>query len=116
MVPRLAEGQTGDAQALILDAIEQKRFKGGAAYARGKTLIVFFEAGTAAGRWFPNKVARQLPKPLHFAAAWVVALIGVEKGEYVYSVTDLDVGAGDAPTLLVHISKEFDAWEVTRIQ
>jgi hypothetical protein len=44
MVPRLREGETGDAEALILNAIEEKRLKGGAAYARGKTLIVFLEA------------------------------------------------------------------------
>lgn len=116
MVPRLREGETGNAEALILNAIEQKRLKGGAAYARGKTLIVFLEAGTAAGQWLPNRVARQLPQPLHFATAWVVGLKGVEEGEYVYSVAHLDVSGGDAPTLLVRINKEFDAWNVTRIQ
>ena len=68
MVPNLDDGQTGDAQTLILKAIDQKRNKGGAAYAAGKTLIVFLNAD--AGKWYPNKVARQLPKPLHFAAVW----------------------------------------------
>jgi hypothetical protein len=116
MVPRLREGQTGDAEALILNAIQQKRLRGGAAYARGKTLIVFLEAGPAAGKWFPNSVALQLPRPLDFATAWVVALKGVEVEEYVYSVTNLDVSEGDAPTLLVRIGKEFNAWRVTRIQ
>jgi hypothetical protein len=53
MVPRLREGQTGDAEALILKAIQQKRLRG-AAYARGKTLIIFLEAGPAAGKWFPG--------------------------------------------------------------
>jgi hypothetical protein len=115
MVPRLNEGQTGDAEALILNAIQKKRLKG-AAYARGKTLIVFLEAGPAAGKWFPNRVARQLPRPLDFATAWVVALKGVEEGEYVYNVTHLDVSEGDAPALLVRIRKEFNAWDVTRIQ
>jgi hypothetical protein len=115
MVPRLREGQKGDAEALILKAIQQKRLRG-AAYARGKTLIVFLEAGLAAGKWFPNRVARQLPRPLDFASAWVVALKGVEEGEYVYSVTHLDVSEGNAPVLLVRIAKEFNAWGVTRIQ
>ena len=114
MVPKLRAGQTGDAEALILKAVEQKCSKGGAAYAAGKTLIVFLDAG--AGSWAPNRVARQLPKPMHFAAVWVVALQGVEAGEYVYAVTHLDVSEGNAPTLRVRIRKDFDAWEVTPVQ
>lgn len=116
MVPRLREGETGDAETLILNAIEQKRLKGGAAYARGKTLIVFLEAGTAAGQWLPNRVTRKLPEPLEFATVWVVGLKGVEDGEYVYSIVHLDVSNGDAPIILVRITKEFDAWDVTRVQ
>lgn len=114
MVPALRAGQTGDAQALILRAIQQKRRKGGAAYAAGKTLIVFLDA--AAGLWFPNKVARHLPQPLYFATVWVICLQAVEAGEYVYAVTNLDVTDGNAPTLLVRIRKDFDAWEVGPIQ
>jgi hypothetical protein len=114
MVPRLRPGQTGDSEALILKAIEQKRSKGGAAYAAGKTLIVFLDAG--AGIWFPNKVARQLPQPLHFAAAWVVGLQGVEEGEYVYNVTTLDLSDGNTPALRVRVGKDFDTWTVERIQ
>jgi hypothetical protein len=114
MVPRLRPGEAGDAEALVLKAIEHKRDKGGAAYATGKTLIVFLEAG--AGLWFPNKVARQLPEPLHFAAVWVVGLQGVEAGEYVYGVTNLDLTKGNAPTLLVRIKEDFGAWEVKRTQ
>jgi hypothetical protein len=87
MVPRLRPGEMGDAEALILKAIEQKRSKGGPAYAAGKTLIVFLEAG--AGIWFPNKAARQLPDPLLFATAWVVGLQGIAGGEYIYNVTAL---------------------------
>jgi hypothetical protein len=77
-------------------------------------LIVFLEAGV--GTWFPNKVARRLPDPLHFATAWVVGLQRVEAGEYVYGVTNLDLTYGNAPTLLVRISRNFGAWEVTRTQ
>jgi hypothetical protein len=113
MVPRLWPGQTGDAQTLILKAVEKKRRKG-AAYAAGKTLIVLLNAG--AGMWFPNKVAQQLAKPLHFVAVWVVALQGVEAGEYVYAVTHLDVSEGDAPTVLVRIKKDFSAWEARLTQ
>jgi hypothetical protein len=114
MVPRLRPGQSGDAETLILNAIGQKREKGGAAYAKGKTLIVFLDAG--AGMWFPNSVARRLPDPLHFATVWVVGLQGVDAGEYVYGVTNLDLSEGNAPALLVRISPEFDAWQVTRPQ
>ena len=114
MVPRLRPGQTKDPETLILDAIERKRQRGRAAYAAGKTLIVFLEAGV--GTWFPNKVARRLPDPLHFATAWVVGLQRVEAGEYVYGVTNLDLTYGNAPTLLVRISRNFGAWEVTRTQ
>jgi hypothetical protein len=114
LVPRLRPSQTADSEALILNAIEQKRSKGGAAYAGGKTLIIFLEAG--AGAWVPNKVARQLPDPLHFAAVWVVGLHGLEDGEYVYNVTHLDISGGDAPAMLVRVGKEFDAWTVKRVQ
>jgi hypothetical protein len=114
MVPRLRAGQADDAETLILKAIDQKCDKGGAAYAAGKTLIVFLDAG--AGTWFPNRVARRLPDPLHFAAVWVVGLQGVEVSEYVYSVTNLDLIEGNAPTLLVRIKGDFGAWEVTRTQ
>jgi hypothetical protein len=114
MVPRLRTGQADDAETLILKAIDQKGNKGGAAYAAGKTLIVFLDAG--AGTWFPNRVARRLPDPLHFAAVWVVGLQGVEASEYVCGVTNLDLVEGNAPTLLVRIKKDFGAWEVTRTQ
>ena len=114
MVPRLRPGETADAETLILDKINQKREKGGAPYAEGKTLIVFLEAG--AGVWYPNKVAKQLPDPLLFATVWVVGLRGVENGEYVYGVTNLDLTEGNAPTMLVHVSRDFNGWQVTRIQ
>ncbi len=114
MVPSLRAGQTGDAEALILKAVEQKRRKGGIAYAAGKTLIVFLNAGV--GKWVPNKVARQLPKPLYFATAWVVGLHEAEAGDYIYGVTHLDVSEGNSPTLLVRIRNDFSAWEVRQIQ
>jgi hypothetical protein len=64
MVPRSRDGHVVDVETLILGAIEKKRTKGGASYARGKTLVVFREA--SGGAWFSNKVARRLPEPLHF--------------------------------------------------
>ena len=103
--------ETGEAEALILKKIVQKNQI--EAYAAGKTLIVFSTA--EAGTWLPNKVARQLPKPLHFPAVWVVALQHVEAGEYVYAVTSLDVSEG-VPTMLVRIRKDFGDWRVERVQ
>lgn len=113
-VPKLSASDEKDANALILDAIEQKRAKGGEAYASGKTLVVFLDA--AAGEWFPNRVARGLPTPLHFDAVWVVCLQSVEDGKYVYGITLLDLTTGDAPVYLVTISKGFNSWEVTDLQ
>jgi hypothetical protein len=76
---------------------------------------VFINAGT--GEWFPNKVARALPAPLYFETAWAVSLQQVEDdGTYVYGVTHLDVSQGNAPTFLVRISPDFDAWTVTALQ
>jgi hypothetical protein len=111
MVPKFRSGGAEDLGALILKTIEKKWRKGGAAYAAGKTLVVFVNAGPA--MWSPGKLARQLPEPLHFAAVWVVALRGVEAGKYVYTVTNLDVGAGDPPTLVVRIIEDFSAWDVS---
>jgi hypothetical protein len=114
LVPRQSAADGLDAKALILNAIEQKRGRGGAAYASGKTLVVLLDA--SAGEWFPNKVARELPNPLHFAAVWVVGLQKVEDGAYIYGVTLLDMSGGNAPTYVVRISSSFDSWEVTDLQ
>lgn len=114
LVPAAPRGQTVDIEARILKAIEHKQKKGGAAYASGKTLVVFLNAG--GGKWHPNRVAKRLPEPLHFTVVWVAGLNHVEAGEYVYGVTQLDVSEGDAPTWLVRIGKDFDKWEIDRTQ
>ena len=115
LVPRQPGDEAQDIEALILAAIDRKRSKGGAAYASGKTLVVFLNAG--GGRnWLPNKVAEQLPEPLHFEAVWVVGLHNVEDGKYIYGVARLDLSRGNAPTWLVHIGKDFGAWDVEPIQ
>jgi len=114
MIPSARGGEDTDVEALILGAIEQKRNKGGAAYAAGKTLVVFQNA--AGQPWKPNRVARQLPDPLHFDAVWVVGLQGVEDGSYVYQATRLDLSRGNAPAWRVRVSKDFDDWRVEPIQ
>jgi hypothetical protein len=117
MVPKATVQQTShspaDIPALIVAAVSKKQDKGGAAYARGKVLVVFLDAGL--GEWFPNRVARLLPK-VDFKDVWVVGLHGEVRDEYVYGVTQLDRSGGNAPTCLVRIDKDFDAWEVKRPQ
>ena len=113
-VPRHEGGQGADPNALILDRINKKRTKGGAAYASDKTLVVFVDATTRA--WVPTYIARKLPKPLHFAAVWVISLQTVKDGAYSYGLTRLEIIDGKAPVFMVRISKDFDAWEVMKIQ
>ena len=114
MVPQSRSGHVEDVEALILNAIEQKRSKGGDAYARGKTLVVFREA--AGDPWYPNKVASRLPSPLLFDAVWVVGLRSVDEGRYIYDVTRLDLTHGGCPVWRVGIAKGFDGWEVEPAQ
>jgi len=105
---------SGGIDDLILQAVRDKQSKGGAAYAAGKTLVVFLENG--GGSWYPNRVARQLPAELKFDAVWVVGLQGVEDGRYVYGVTLLDVRDGNAPTWCVVIANDFCSWKVEAVQ
>ncbi|RYG87389.1 MAG: hypothetical protein EON59_07575 [Alphaproteobacteria bacterium] len=114
LVPPALGKAHGDAEQLILAAIQQKNTKGGAAYARGKTLVVFLDA--QAGVWYANRVAQRLPVPMHFATVWVVALQTVQDGVYRYAVTNLDVTEGDAPTFVVSIALDFATWSVERRQ
>jgi hypothetical protein len=114
LVPALKNTGTVDVEAMILNAIESKQQKGGAAYARGKTLVVFVNCG--GGTWKPNRIVKGLPDPLDFAAVWAVGLQFVENDEYVYVVSNLHMEGGDAPAWKVRISKQFDDWNVTRIQ
>jgi hypothetical protein len=110
MVPNLPANAGKDVEALILEAIHHKHKKG-STYARGKTLVVFLNGGNGA-KWFPDKVAGQLPSPLHFEAVWVIGLQSIEAGEYVYNVTRLGLSRGHAPVWRVRIGKEFDQWKV----
>jgi hypothetical protein len=112
MVPNLPD-QADDAEALIIEKVDHKRQRG-EPYGSGKTLVVFLNAG--AGEWHPNSVARRLPEPLYFATVWVVGLHGVENGEYVYNVTNLDLSVRNVPVFKVRIGQNFDRWHVTRCQ
>jgi hypothetical protein len=108
-------GNTEEIEPQILAAIAQKLDKGGDAYAGGKTLVVFLEGG-GERPWFPNRVARALPQPLLFAGAWIVGLHGVETGEYLYNVAQLDEKTGSSLVWRVRIAADFDKWTVGQIQ
>jgi hypothetical protein len=114
MVPSRLGSDTADMETLILEKIQQKRDKGGAAYASGKTLVVFVNA--AGQPWYPNKIARKLPDPLYFDCVWVVGFQGVEDVRYVYQVTVLDVEVGNAPTWRIRLAPNFDGWTVEVVQ
>jgi len=116
IVPKSKAGKTVDLQVRILKAINDKNNKGGAAYASGKTLVVFLNDGTDAV-WWPNRVTKGLPNPLHFGVVWVVGLQshGAQSGEYAYTVSMLELVEGSAPTFIIRTS-DFDSWVVTRIQ
>lgn len=108
------ESTDSGAAERILSAINKKREKGGAAYAQGKTLVIFLLTG--GGKWFPTKLAKELPEPLLFDAAWVVSFDGPDTEKYAYSVTRLDITQGQAPVWRIVINEKFDAWRVEAIQ
>lgn len=114
MVPKLRPGQTGDLENLIKEAIKKKCDKGGVAYAKGKTLVVFLNVEGQS--WFPDRVARDLPQPLHFPAVWAVGLQGLQSGDYVYHVVNLQMGEVTSPVFQVRIRADFENWTVSRIQ
>jgi hypothetical protein len=114
IVPNVGGDDGLDTADRILAAVDKKRGKGDAAYATGKTLVVF--VNREGGQWYPTKIARRLPEPLLFEAVWVVGLEGVVDERYVYNVTRLDVRIGQAPAWRVRIARDFDDWSVEPIQ
>jgi hypothetical protein len=103
------------AETEIIKAIESKNDKGGAAYASGKTLVVFTNLPNG-DKWHPNRVMQRLPAPLHFDAVWVISLQGVFDGEYLYGVVSLENEEHGALVYLVRINNDFTKWMVTRRQ
>ncbi|WP_295441771.1 hypothetical protein [uncultured Thiodictyon sp.] len=116
MVPRTLPDDgvnAGSVEAAVLAAIDNKRKKGGAAYASGKQLVVFLNSG--GGQWYPCRVAKQLTRPLLFNSVWIVGLQSAQPS-YVYGVTQLDAQEGPAQIWLVRIGADFASWAVERIQ
>lgn len=116
MVPRPRGRQASVCQGTegsILRQIGIKNAKG-EAYGSGKVLVVFLDRGGEA--WWPTRVARRLPSPLHFVEVWIVGLQRVVADGYIYAVTLLDIAEGHAPTWSVRINGDFRAWNVSRVQ
>lgn len=110
-MPRMAS--VPDVETSIIKAVSDKQQKGGAAYATGKTLVVFLNSG--GGEWKPTRVTRNLP--VHdFGAVWVTGLHSAVDGEYVFGVANLHLEIGHAPSWTVHIAKDFGFWIVNRVQ
>jgi hypothetical protein len=113
-VPPVAGADTS-VEALVLAAISAKNDKGAAAYASGKTLVVFIDSG--GGAWYPNRVLRALPRPLHFDVVWLISLHGVsDDGAYAYDVVGLYWDGGNAPAWRVRIAPDFESRTVERVQ
>ena len=106
-------GDKKDAQAQILEAVEKKQAKGDAAYARGKTLVLFLFSGGDGRNWLPNRVARALP-PHDFDAVWVVVFQEMIGGDFVYAVTMLD--PRHSPAWRIRVAADFKSWVVTVVQ
>jgi hypothetical protein len=94
LVPMPRTTSVPNIEASIAKAVSDKQKKGGAAYAMGKTLVVFLNSG--GGEWKPTRVARNLPTH-DFGAMWVVGLCSAKDGEYVYGVANLHLKIGHAP-------------------
>lgn len=103
-----------EVEKLILQAINKKNNRGNQ-YASGKTLVVLLNCGGEKA-WFPNTIARSLPKNLHFASVWIISLQTVILDKYTYGVTVLDISQGNCPVWHVRIGRSFDWWRVERIQ
>ncbi|MBK8009106.1 MAG: hypothetical protein IPK23_12300 [Rhizobiales bacterium] len=112
-IPNLVRSHETNIHNLILEAINSKNDRG-PTYAKGKTLIVFINAG--GGAWHPNLVRKELPDPLHFGAVWIVGLMRVENKNYTYAVTSMEDTSGDAPIFAINIADDFDDWTVEKIQ
>ena len=76
--------------------------------------MIFLNAGEGQ-QWFPDRVAKRLPEPLHFATVWVVTLQPREGDEYVYGVTRMEPSEEASPIWRVRIGNNFDAWQVEEI-
>jgi hypothetical protein len=105
----------GDPQEKILKRVSEKNNRG-RAYGRERHLIVFLYRSGKPGPWWPNRLARSLPRPFNFETVWLVSFQRFESADRIYAVTCLDVLQGHAPIWLVRIDSTFDRWAVCDYQ
>jgi hypothetical protein len=110
-----ANASAPDSETEILKAITRKNGKGGAAYASGKTLVVFTNLPNG-NEWYPNRVMKKLPNTMQFGAVWIVSFQKCSDGEYLYGVVSLEVGEQGAIMYSIRINKDFTGWTVERVQ
>jgi hypothetical protein len=111
-IPPPRPNSTVSVEDLIVQKIEHK-MRNGAAYARGKHLIVFSEA---IGWWYPNRVGRRIAGQHEFASVWVVGLERGDESGFLYWVTCPLAGPVDSFAWRVSINANFTSWQVERVQ
>jgi hypothetical protein len=115
IIPRQSAGSK-TAHDLIIEAVKKKNTKGGPRYAKGKILVVFVDVGIGAGQFWPNRLRKAPLGNNAFDQVWVVTLLRVDAGRYIYAVTWLHPDAIDCPIWIVTISAAFDSWTVDQTQ
>lgn len=104
---RLPEGEQR-----IIDAINLKIARG-PEYAKGKTLVVFFDG---AGIFYRSKIRENIFKKHAFESVFCVGLATSDVYGYIYTVTEFRDSYGDnSVTHKVHINEDFSDWVVSQI-
>jgi hypothetical protein len=114
LLPVSRPGDTRSTDQRIIDAANKKQTKGGAQYARGKTLVILNESSTGE-RWHPTVVAQNLPDN-DFVETWVIGPDSFDHASVTYAATKLELDRGQAPVFKVHINSLFTRWRVEQIQ
>jgi hypothetical protein len=96
------------AEQLLIETVQNKVAKGGAAYASNTVLVVYLDANVAG--YSPRALREQLPADLPFADVWLVV---PQAGYWDYDVVYLGGPALDPPLYRVSITEAFDDWTVT---
>jgi hypothetical protein len=116
VIDRAPDHGPDDPQAKILKCVSEKNDRG-SAYGRARNLIIFLYRSGNPGPWWPNRLARLLPQPLHFDTVWLVGFQHFERADRIYAVTCLDVSqGGHAPIWLVRIDSNFDRRAICDVQ
>ena len=114
LLPVSHPADTRSTDQRIIDAANKKQTKGGAQYARGKTLVILNESSTGE-RWHPTVLAQNLPDN-DFVETWVIGPDNFHHASVTYAATKLELDRDQAPVFKVHINSLFTRWRVEQIQ